>query len=113
MFQLSSEEYQSLRSQIVILKKGRGKHRKFLPFVFTEHGAIMAASVLNSPKAVEMSVVVVRAFVKLRQILQSNCELADKLLELEKKYDAQFRIVFDAIREIMTTSDKPRRKIGF
>jgi hypothetical protein len=68
-FQLTREEYESLRSQTVILKAGRGAHRKYLPCVFTEHGAVMAASILNSPKAIEMSVEVVRAFVRLRQIL--------------------------------------------
>jgi hypothetical protein len=84
-FQLTREEYESLRSQTVILKAGRGAHRKYLPYVFTEHGAVMAASILNSPKAVEMSVEVVRAFVRLRQILASNRQLAAKVEELELK----------------------------
>jgi hypothetical protein len=81
---------------------------------FTEHGAIMAASVLNTPRAVEMSVFVVRAFVRLRQLLATNAELARKLAALEKKYDAQFKVVFDAIRELMTPPEpKKKRPIGF
>ena len=76
MFQLTIEELAALRSQIATLKRGRGQHRKYLPYAFTEHGAIMAATVLNSPRAVEMSVYVVRAFVHLRELLSSNRELA-------------------------------------
>lgn len=92
---------------------GRGGRRS-LPYAFTEHGAIMAASVLNSPRAVEASVQVVRAFVQLRQMLASNAELSRKLVALEKKYDIKFRAVFEAIRELMTPSDsKKKRPIGF
>jgi len=87
--------------QFATSKGGRGGRRK-LPLVFTEHGAIMAANVLDSKRAVKASVQVVRAFVRLRQMLVSNAELARKLEELEKKYDAQFKVVFDAIR---TTND--------
>ncbi len=84
------------------------------PNAFTEHGAIMAASVLNTPRAVEMSVFVVRTFVRLRQMLASNVELARKLAALEKKYDTQFQVVFDAIRELMTPPEsKKKRPIGF
>ena len=128
MFQLTPEEFADLRSQFVTSslrsqiatsnntvgnRAGRGG-RRHLPFAFTEHGAIMAASVLNSPRAVETSVQVVRAFVRLRQILASNAELSLKLATLEKKYDIQFRAVFDAIRELMTPLDpKKKRSIGF
>lgn len=112
MFQLTEEEHEVLRSQIVISKTGRGG-RRYLPYVFTEHGAIMAANILNSEKAVTASVQVVRAFVKLRQILIKNADLAKKLEEMEKKYDSQFKIVFQAIRQLMTPPDKPQRKIGF
>ena len=84
-----------------------------LPSAFTEHGALMLASVLNSPRAVEVSVFVVRAFVKLREMLASHRDLARRLDEMEKKYDAQFRVVFDAIRELMKPPEKPRRGIGF
>jgi ORF6N domain-containing protein len=89
MFQLTGQEFEALRSHFVI-SKGRGG-RRHLPYAFTEHGAIMAANVLNSKRAVQASVQVVRAFVKLREMLVSNAELADKLNELEKKYDQQFK----------------------
>ena len=91
----------------------RLKFSPALPNAFTEHGAIMAASVLNTARAVEMSVFVVRAFVRLRQMLASNAELARKLATLEKKYDAQFKVVFDAIRELMTPPERKNRSIGF
>ena len=82
LFQLTAEEFKSLTSQIAILKKGRGQHRKFPPYAFTENGAIMAANVLNSPEAVRMSVFVVRAFVKMRELLGGTKELARQLAEL-------------------------------
>lgn len=83
-FRLTVEEHESLRSQFAILKTGRGQHRKYLPYVFTEHGSIMAATILNSETAIEMSVHVVRAFVSFRQILASNTELASRLKALER-----------------------------
>jgi hypothetical protein len=114
MFQLTADEHDALRSQIATLKTGRGQHRKYRPFVFTEHGAIMAASVLNSSQAIEMSVYVVRAFVRLRELLATHKDLARKLDDLEKKYDDQFRVVFDAIRQLMTPpQDTKKRRIGF
>jgi hypothetical protein len=112
-FQLSESELESLRSQTVILKKGRGRHRKYLPYAFTEHGVAMLSSVLRSPRAVKVNVEIMRAFVRLRRLLQSNAELAAKLAELETKYDDQFRVVFDAIRELMTPPEIPTRPIGF
>ena len=84
-----------------------------LPYVFNEHGAIMAANVLSSDKAVEVSVEVIRAFVKLRQLLTSSVELANKLKELESKYDQQFKVVFAAIRELMIPSPPKKQPIGF
>lgn len=102
MFILSKEESDSLRSQIATLKKGRGQHSKYLPYAFTEHGAIMAATILNSPRAVEMSIFIVRAFVKLSEMLISHKDLKQKIEEMEMKYDAQFKIVFNAIKELMT-----------
>jgi hypothetical protein len=114
MFQLTSEEAkltQSSRSQFATLK--RGQNIKYLPYAFTEHGSIMAANVLNSERAVQASVQVVRAFVHLRQMLTSNTELARKLDELEGKYDRQFKIVFDAIRQLMSPPLPGRKKIGF
>ena len=112
MFQLTKEEYQILMLQIATSKRGSGGRRK-LPLVFTEHGAIMAANVLNSDRAVRTSVEVVRAFVHLRRILASNAELASKLDELEKKYDRQFKVVFDALRELMARPTSKRKQIGF
>lgn len=111
MFQLTTEEFANLKSQFATSSWGG---RRKLPFVFTEHGAIMAASVLNSKRAIETSVQVVRAFVRLRQMLASNAELSRKLVALEKKYDIKFRAVFEAIRELMIPSDpKKKRPIGF
>ncbi len=112
MFRLTAEEYNSLMSQIVISKTGRGGRRK-LPLAFTEHGALMAANVLNSTRAVEASVQVVRAFVKMRNMLASNDQLSKKIEALEKKYDSQFKVVFDAIRKLMLPPDKPKGGIGF
>jgi phage regulator Rha-like protein len=114
MFQLTNEEYDSLRSQFATLK--RGQHRKYFPFAFTEHGAIMAASVLNSPLAIEMSIFVVRAFVRLREILFSHKELADKISELENKvgdHDTSINSIILAIKQLMTTPQKPKKQIGF
>ncbi len=91
-------------------------HLKFssnLPYVFTEHGALMLANVLDSERAAQTSVMVVRAFVRLRQMLVSNAELARKLDAMEKKYDAQFKVVFDAIRQLMSPPEHKRREIGF
>lgn len=117
MFQLRKSEYEDLRSQFVTLKKGRGKHRKYLPYAFTEQVAIIAASVLNSERAVEISVYVVRAFVKLRKILATYKELAMKLNELENKlteHDKAILMLMDAIKHLMEPA-KPKNKkpIGF
>jgi len=114
MFRLSREEADSLRSQFVILKEaGRGKHRKYLPFAFTEQGVSMLSGVLNSPRAIQVNIAIMRAFVRMRQMLVSHEELARKVDALEKKYDAQFRVVFDAIRALMEPPKPPRRPIGF
>jgi phage regulator Rha-like protein len=113
MFRLTNGEVAELnRSQIVT---GSQKHRdpRFPPYAFTEHGALMLANVLNSERAAQTSVMVVRAFVKLRQMLASNAELSRKLADMEKKYDTQFRVVFDAIRQLMSPPVKPKREIGF
>jgi len=114
MFQLTIEETDLLRSQIVTLKTGRGRHRKYLPYAFTEQGVAMLSSVLHSARAIHVNIEIMRAFVRLRQMLASNTDLARKLATLEKKYDAQFRVVFDAIRELMTAPEpKKKRPIGF
>ena len=114
MFQLTAEEDERLRSQFVTLNAGRGQHRKYLPYAFTEQGVAMLSSVLNSPRAVQVNIEIMRTFVILRQMLASNEGLARKLAALEKKYDAQFKAVFDAIRQLMAPQQPPkRRQIGF
>ena len=113
MFQLTVEEANFLRSQIAILKPGRGKHRKYLPYVFTEQGVAMLSGILNSDRAVRVNIEIMRAFVRLRQILSSHKDLARKLEALEKKYDSQFKVVFDAIRQLMVPAPSKNRKIGF
>ena len=113
MFQLTKEEADSLRFQIGMSKKeGRGG-RRYLPYAFTEQGVAMLSSVLNSQRSVHVNIEIMRAFVRLRQMLASNSELARKLNALEKKYDAQFKIVFDAIRKLMAPPEPKRRQIGF
>lgn len=114
MFQLAKEEAAALRSQIVTLESlGRGRHRKYQPYAFTEQGVAMLSSVLRSERAVRVNIEIMRTFVRLRQLLQSNADLARKLNALEKKYDARFKVVFDAIRELTTPPAKTKRRIGF
>jgi len=124
IFELSAEEFANLKSQFATSSWGG---RRKLPLAFTEHGAIMAATVLNTPRAVEVSVYVVRAFVKLRELVGSHRELAKRLDDLEQKTEAlamnhdtfsrntcnQLKQVFDALRELMTPPDPPKRPIGF
>ena len=102
----------SLRSQFVTSKLGRGG-RRYPPYVFTEQGVAMLSSVLRSKRAIQVNVEIVRTFVRLRQLLASNAQLARKLEALEKKYDAQFKVVFDAIRQLMSPAEPKKRKIGF
>jgi hypothetical protein len=113
MFRLSLEEFAALTSQIAISKRGRGGRRS-APYAFTEHGAVMLASVLNSPIAVEASIQVVRAFIQLRALANSHADLASKLNQMERKYDSRFKEVFDAIRQLTNPpdSDQPKQ-IGF
>lgn len=113
MFQLTGDEAAALRSQIVTLKAGRGQHRKYRPYVFTEQGVAMLSSVLHSERAIQVNIAIMRAFVRLREMIGSNKVLARRLNELEKKYDAQFRVVFDAIRELMAEPESKPRRIGF
>ena len=111
MFQLNDREVDSLVSQNVIpSKRSLGGYN---PYVFTEQGVAMLSSVLRSRQAVFVNIQIMRAFVKLRKILATHKELAHKLEELEKKYDAQFRVVFEAIRQLMKEEEKPKGKIGF
>jgi hypothetical protein len=111
MFQLSKEEKNEVVANCDHLKTF--KFSPNLPYAFTEHGAIMLASVLNSALAIETSIRVVRAFVKLREFAINNKELARKIEEIEKKYDKQFKIVFDAIKQLMMPPPVQKRKIGF
>jgi len=120
MFQLTADEISCLRSQFATLKLGRGAHRKYLPYAFTEHGAIMAATIVNSPRAVEMSVYVVRAFVQLREMLASNKELARRFAQLETRlekklvaHDEAIAAILSAIRQLMHPPVPKRRPIGF
>jgi len=113
LFQLTSEKYAALRSQIATLKPTRVSHRKYLPYAFTEQGVAMLSSVLRSQRAIDVNVEIMRAFVRLRQLLASNAQLARRLDVLEKKYDTQFKAVFDAIRQLMASPEPKKRKIGF
>jgi hypothetical protein len=114
MFQLTANEDEALRSQIVTLKSGRGRHRKYYPHVFTEQGVAMLSSVLKSPRAVQVNVAIMRVFVRIRTLMASHTDLIRRLDEMEKKYDKQFRVVFDAIRELMTPEPvPPKNRIGF
>ena len=116
MFQLTKEEYNSLRSQIVTLdEKGRGKHSKYLPFAFTEQGVSMLSSVLRSDVAIEISISIVRAFVQLRQLALSHSEISQKLNEIENKYDNQFKSIYDALDYLLKkeTQQKERKRIGY
>jgi phage regulator Rha-like protein len=115
MFQLTSTEDKALRLQIATSKKGRGG-RRYLPYAFTEHGAIMAATVLNSARAVEMSVFVVRAFVRMREMLAKNRQLAAKINELDRRletHDTTIQDIIEAIKELMVPEGPSKRKIGF
>ena len=117
MFQLTEEEAESLRSQSATLKSGRGKHRKYLPYAFTEQGVAMLSSVLNSDRAIEVNVQIMRTFVKLREMLSSNKELVHKLTLLEnrlEKHDAEIKAIFNAIRQLMVPPEtKSKKPIGF
>jgi len=100
-----------LRYQFGTLK--RGEHSKYLPPAFTEHGVAMLSSVLHSNRAIEVNILIMRAFVRLRGMISSHKELLRKLEDMEMKYDEQFRVVFEAIRQLMKPADPPRKRIGF
>lgn len=112
MFELTKEEEDSLRSQTVILK-GRGKHSKYPSFAFTEQGVAMLSSVLNSERAIEVNIAIMRVFVEIRRMIVDHHELRQKIEAMESKYDRQFHMVFDAIRQLLTEEEKPKRRIGF
>ena len=111
MFQLSRQEFQNLKSQIVT--SSWGGIRRAMPYAFTEQGVAMLSSVLRSRRAMLVNVAIMRAFVRLRELLATHKDLAERLDRLERKYDAQFKVVFDAIRELMKPVVPSRRRIGF
>jgi hypothetical protein len=113
MFRLTSEESKSSRSQFATLNKGRGSNLKYLPYAFTEQGVAMLSSVLNSDKAIDVNIQIMRAFVQMRRALASHADLARKIEVLESKYDGQFRVVFEAIRRLMEPPAPRKRRIGF
>lgn len=112
MFQLTKTEFENLKSQIVISSQWGG--RRTLPYAFTEQGVAMLSSVLRSKRAVHVNIAIIRAFVRLRELMTSHKDLARKLADLERRYDRQFRVVFQAIRELMKPEEPPTsRQIGF
>ena len=117
MFQLTKDEAESLRIQFGTLKPvGRGQHRKYLPYVFTEQGVAMLSSVLNSKRAIEVNIAIMRAFVKLRQMLESNEQLNRKFLAVIRKlseHDKYFRVVFDELKKLAVQPISSRLQIGF
>ena len=113
MFQLTDEESESLRSQNVTLKNGRGRHRKYNPYAFTEQGVAMLSGVLRSRCAVRVNIEIMRAFVHQRRWLQSSAQLTERLDALEEQYDSQFKKVFRVIRKLITPPVSTRRRIGF
>lgn len=106
-------EAQGLRSQFVTLESGRGKYSKYLPMAFTEQGVAMLSSVLRSHRAIQVNIAIMKTFVRLRELMATHRDLAEKIATLESKYDAQFRVVFDAIRKLLAPPARPRRRIGF
>jgi hypothetical protein len=111
MYQLSQEEFESLRSQFATSSSRGGRRTR--PYVFTEQGIAMLSSVLNSDRAIDVNIQIMRTFVKLREMMASHKDLARKLEELEKKYEGQFQVVFEAIRQLIAVEEKPKRKIGY
>ncbi len=111
MFQLKKEEFDNLRSHSVTSKKRGG--RRYRPYVFTEQGVAMLSSVLNSKRAIMVNIVIMRTFVQLRKILASHQDLLKKIEKMEKKYDSQFKVIFEVITKLMAEEEKPKKKIGF
>jgi hypothetical protein len=112
-FQLTREEHESLRSQSVIPKTGRGRHAKYLSYAFTEQGVAMLSSVLRSDRAIEVNIGIMRAFVELRGLAVAHGDLTRKVEALERKYDGRFKVVFQALRTIIAPPAVKRRRIGF
>lgn len=118
MFELTQEEYASLRTQFATLKKGRGQHGKYLPYAFTEQGVAMLSGILNSSKAIMVNIAIMRTFVFIRQYALSHKDLTERIIELEKKYNLQFADIYEVLKLLMAdklTNDDwgNRKKIGF
>ena len=111
MFALTSEEHKILRSQIVTL--GWGTYSKYLPYAFTEQGVAMLSGILNSERAINVNIAIMRAFVQMRRLMENHKELAKKIEELESKYDKQFSVVFEAILQLIHKENEPRNPVGF
>jgi len=112
MFELTKEEFENWRSQFVTSNRDKMGLR-YPPMAFTEQGVAMLSSVLNSDRAIQVNIAIMRAFTRLRQMLSTHEELKRKIEAMERKYDGQFRVVFEAIKQLIETKDKPQRKIGF
>ena len=112
MFELTFKEESSLRSQFVTLE-GKGKHSKYLSMAFTEQGVAMLSSVLNSKRAIQVNIQIMWTFTRLREMLAGHKDLQKKIDEMESKYDKQFRVVFEAIKQLLKEEKNPKRKIGF
>ena len=110
MFELNKDEFNNLRSQIVTSSWGGAR---YFPMAFTEHGVAMLSSVLNSNRAIEVNIQIMRAFTQLRKMLSTHEDLKKKIESMEEKYDKQFQIVFEAIKQLLSEEDKPKKKIGF
>ncbi len=113
MFRLTMKEFESLRSQFVTLEKGRGRHVKYLPHAFTEHGILMLSGVLNTARAIQVNIQIMRTFTKLRKMLSTYEDLKIKIDALERDYDRRFKIVFDALRQILVEEEQPKNRIGY
>jgi hypothetical protein len=113
MFELTREEYLSLRSQFVTLEKGKGRHAKYLPFAFTEQGVAMLSSVLNSYKAIQMNITIMRAFVSIRQHYIDSKELRERIDKLEDEMQVKFNDIHQALRYLLEPPQKERRQVGF
>ena len=121
MFKITSHEWEALKSQIAIsnssmrsqIATASKRNVRFFPYAFTEHGAAMAANVLNSPRAIEMSIFIVRAFIRLRQLLLGNKELQQELDEMKRQTNDRFQIVFETLDYLLAVEERPKRKIGF
>jgi hypothetical protein len=113
MFQLTEDEYKILRSQNVILRSEHGKHRKYTPRAFTENGVAMLSSVLRSTRAIQVNIEIMRTFTQLREAALTHVKLSRKLEQMETKYDQQFKVVFDALKALVTPPKTTKRKIGF